>query len=462
MGQGSKKKKKGGKRSKGRTPSKDKHADEDNELLAEEITALSAIFQEDCKVAETPPKIVMKLRPYSKDTGFDDLDVSALLFVRCLPGYPHKCPKLKIIPEKGLSEADADKLLSLLHELANSNAREGRVMIYNLVEAAQEFLSEIVPLNQAQKSVPCSTKDDNDPLFQKDMAASLNKGGSSREPFVYGFVDLFGSSGESWHWGLSMDQRSEKNSSVQLHASGVSKFRSQLPDKKVNKGLKLQTMLDKKQPSVLFPTNNLEKLEEENDNDEKSMSTSSSNGNNDDDDNDDSSGCNFDDVDDDHDHVHSDSLSSESTIHHQAPQIVKKDLMLVHLLRLACAFKGPLSDACPQIALELNNLGILSDWVRDLALKQSSLFKRTFDHAFQQHATSSKVSQFWKPTADMGQPSTLPPSSRYLNDFEELQTLGHGGFGHVVLCKNKLDGRQYAVKKIRLKDKSLPLNDRIL
>lgn len=40
--------------------------------------------------------------------------------------------------------------------------------------------------------------------------------------------------------------------------------------------------------------------------------------------------------------------------------------------------------------------------------------------------------------------------------------IGHGGFGHVVLCKNKLDGRQYAVKKIRLKDKNPPLNDHIL
>lgn len=43
-----------------------------------------------------------------------------------------------------------------------------------------------------------------------------------------------------------------------------------------------------------------------------------------------------------------------------------------------------------------------------------------------------------------------------------LLSAGHGGFGHVVLCKNKLDGRHYAVKKIRLKDKSPPLNDRIL
>lgn len=38
--------------------------------------------------------------------------------------------------------------------------------------------------------------------------------------------------------------------------------------------------------------------------------------------------------------------------------------------------------------------------------------------------------------------------------------IGRGGYGHVMLCKNKLDGRQYAVKKIRLKEKSL--RDRML
>lgn len=36
---------------------------------------------------------------------------------------------------------------------ANSNARDGRVMIFNLVEAAQEFLSEIVPVGQSQEPV---------------------------------------------------------------------------------------------------------------------------------------------------------------------------------------------------------------------------------------------------------------------------------------------------------------------
>lgn len=39
---------------------------------------------------------------------------------------------------------------------------------------------------------------------------------------------------------------------------------------------------------------------------------------------------------------------------------------------------------------------------------------------------------------------------------------GEGGFGHVVLCVNKLDGRRYAMKKIRLKAKTLSQNNKIL
>lgn len=40
-----------------------------------------------------------------------------------------------------------------VHFKANSDAREGRVMIYNLVEAAQEFLSELLPQEQLHESV---------------------------------------------------------------------------------------------------------------------------------------------------------------------------------------------------------------------------------------------------------------------------------------------------------------------
>lgn len=39
---------------------------------------------------------------------------------------------------------------------------------------------------------------------------------------------------------------------------------------------------------------------------------------------------------------------------------------------------------------------------------------------------SSRMSQFWKPTTDFGELSTSLPSSRFLNDFEELKSIGKG------------------------------------
>lgn len=40
--------------------------------------------------------------------------------------------------------------------------------------------------------------------------------------------------------------------------------------------------------------------------------------------------------------------------------------------------------------------------------------------------------------------------SRYASEFEELAALGKGGFGTVFRCRNVLDGREYAVKKITI------------
>jgi len=45
---------------------------------------------------------------------------------------------------------------------------------------------------------------------------------------------------------------------------------------------------------------------------------------------------------------------------------------------------------------------------------------------------------------------TPKSKSRYANDFEEISTVGRGGFGQVVKVRNRLDGMIYAVKKVKL------------
>lgn len=333
----SKKKKKRGGTGRRRPPATD-HTSLDNELLSEEITALCAIFQEDCDVI-SENRIKIKLRPYSQDSGYEDLDVSALLSIRFLDGYPYKCPKLQIELEKGLSKSDADNLLSLLYDQANLNAREGRVMIYNLVEAAQEFLSEVAPLEQPH-------------LPRKTVAVSSDR--PSKGPFVYGFLDLFIGSEESWHWGLSVEESSSTSTTLDDLPNG-----SQPSRDKVNQNMKMMVVEDNKLNKVLTSTGKLDSLEEESSSTDSSTSESEESVENV------SIGEDYplaEDTEEESDYdesksEHSGSASAASIDHHQISHDVEKDLILAQLLRLACSSKGPLADALTDVASELASLG---------------------------------------------------------------------------------------------------------
>ncbi|XP_023638005.1 eIF-2-alpha kinase GCN2 isoform X2 [Capsella rubella] len=395
--------------------------------------------------------------------GYEDIDISAMLLVRCLPGYPYKCPKLQITPEQGLTTADAEKLLSLLEDQANSNAREGRVMIFNLVEAAQEFLSEILPESHDKETVSCLSAHRSAQFIEQPMLSNKAKS-CSGGPFVYGFIDLFSGLEDARDWSLTPDENRGITSPVQSHPLDTSRI---LHEK--DKNLKRLEDHAKEEAVLPAPIAKLNTVQEDYVNDTSISSFESSKSI------DDvesgfiqnekkESNLQDDTAEDDSSNSESESLgswSSDSLAQDQVPQISKKDLLMVHLLRVACTSRGPLADAFPQITDELHQLGLLSEEVLDLASKSSPDFDRTFEHVFNQNMASTRVPQFWEPPSDFGEPNASLPSSRYLNDFEELKPLGQGGFGRVVLCKNKLDGRQYAMKKIRLKDKEIPVNNRI-
>jgi hypothetical protein len=53
-------------------------------------------------------------------------------------------------------------------------------------------------------------------------------------------------------------------------------------------------------------------------------------------------------------------------------------------------------------------------------------------------------------TVNLGQDIPLVSNARYQSEFVEGEKLGKGGFGTVYLGSNRLDGRDYAIKKIRL------------
>ncbi|CAM6107497.1 unnamed protein product [Calypogeia fissa] len=522
-GSGRGKKKRAGKSKARRAALKDSNADDDDrsDELSEELTALEAIFQDDYSLVSEKPFVEFRitLRPHSVDDGDGEDHVAVELFIRCLPGYPHRPPKLQVTSKKGLTEGQLQYLHSILAEQAASIAREGRVMVFNLTEVAQEFLSDQCKAESSleeqissESGAPISTSADEDcrPAIPSATPAAGNEQGSDDSMYLDLFNNLWSDND------VHLEESSVASSAVQPVSTSPSVltfkekqfWENTKRSERVLKGnlgaknvAGVEVRNSSEKPDSRCPSQGdfLQVVDEEcEDNEERNAwsrsgysksasellqqlctglvwkghaceycespeqnSSEASDGSPSEDDSPTSS---------------SNKLHVPPSPDDTATQSIKKDLVLGYLLRLACSHRGPLPEALPILAGELQRIGILPQWAKDLLAKQPQLFDAMFRQMFVQLSTSAKLSSnlgrstqaaadfFWSASPKLlgNENDSSTSSSRYSSDFEELFLLGKGGFGHVVLCKNKLDGRRYAMKKIRLKDENPVSNEKIL
>ena len=139
----------------------------------------------------------------------------------------------------------------------------------------------------------------------------------------------------------------------------------------------------------------------------------------------------------------------------------RRELLIGHLLR---ATNVPLQ-AFPTLVEHLQEQKLLSQWVSWSLVHKPSIFEFAFNRVFSSEkkrgweaSVNEALSQFW--TASPSHSSG--GSSRYVFDFQEVRALGRGGFGKVALCRNRLDGRLYAVKKVELPSDSPHAYSKIL
>ncbi|KAK7504545.1 hypothetical protein BaRGS_00004031 [Batillaria attramentaria] len=160
------------------------------------------------------------------------------------------------------------------------------------------------------------------------------------------------------------------------------------------------------------------------------------------------------------------------------PRSVPPHLLMTSILEQMCYSYAKEPAVAQQlfkvICEQLSKLKIISplsfmDETRSLRVQHRMLFQNMMQKALQSIKKDGNVLALPPPNVRVDQ--VLSPSaedvissqtSRYLSEFEELGRLGKGGYGSVHQARNHLDGRVYAVKKIRFRQKNMDTLLRLL
>eukprot|EP00742_Colponemidia_sp_Colp-10_P012155 GILJ01013604.1.p1 GENE.GILJ01013604.1~~GILJ01013604.1.p1 ORF type:complete len:1303 (+),score=222.06 GILJ01013604.1:389-3910(+) len=179
------------------------------------------------------------------------------------------------------------------------------------------------------------------------------------------------------------------------------------------------------------------------------------------------------------------SLSLENSTQLDSEKMTKQQALLVHLMHMFSQNHSETIEFGSKryeqiltcIADELRQMNLLEPWQEDMLRNHETyekhfrgLFSAAIARTVEEAADDDRDTQFgsklaalmrfWRPvsmasthsSSGAASPRSAASFSRYRTDFEELEVLGRGSFGEVVKVRNKLDGRYYAVKKIRVSE----------
>eukprot|EP00898_Chlorokybus_atmophyticus_P003003 jgi/Chlat1/3703/Chrsp251S03860 len=442
-----------------------------------ELTAMSAIYQDDFHLYKdgSEAEYSITVVPHPGDPSSDSNHVAVELFVRYVPGYPAKPPRLRIKAIRGLEAHQVDRLQTMLAKQASAIAQERRVMVFSLVELCQEFLAEhnvgkeaLVPAkhndNIGDKELSLWDKMQERAIVTGSIVSAVSgyttgsalASTTDASDYAYGdsvHADLL-SDGED-----STERQQPATTSLGISAIGLSERIQQKPaDMPLRKDLKAKAKDGKHSPTLHEDSRSSSMME---------GVTELIRGLR--------AGISF------FGRVvmgqKSEGVPAERSLElsGEEERALRKDLVLGQLLRLVCGGAGRLPHMLPALAAQLHTLGVLPSWLTELVTQRPTIFDRVFRRVFKRELTAPKddledsavkwaLQRFWRsrPEPSIAESEGGGDGGRYLNDFEEECLLGRGSYGSVVLATNKLDGRKYAIKKIALSAHRPLLNSKIL
>ncbi|PVD21080.1 hypothetical protein C0Q70_19246 [Pomacea canaliculata] len=166
-------------------------------------------------------------------------------------------------------------------------------------------------------------------------------------------------------------------------------------------------------------------------------------------------------------------MSAESAVAKTVaiPRSIPPHLLMTSILEQICHsyVKDPVKaqQLFKVICEQLSKLKIISplsfmDEMRSLRVQHRMLFQNLLRKALesinkdeQMLALPSALNVRVERISSISEEVISSQTSRYKSEFEELGRLGKGGYGLVYKARNHLDGRIYAVKKIRFRKKNM-------